>query len=201
MKNSTPPIDPEVFENLKLELRRGCLIVAVLAQLQEEHYGYTLRKALDDLGLAIDESTLYPLLRRLETQGLLSSEWREENKRNKRFYRLSGPGKQILKQLLDEWQTHQQLADANPGGGIAMFAFYLKVLGLNLGVSNFGLLVFAFAGTQAVQARDFLFSNAIVFLIITLIFISLDLFGVSLDLFGPGDLRNTQTSRQISARD
>ena len=80
-----------------------------------------------------------------------------------------------------------------------MFAFYLKVLGLNLGVSNCGLLVFAF--TQAVQARDFLFSNAIVFLIITLIFISLDLFGVSLDLFVPGDLRNTQTSRQISARD
>jgi PadR family transcriptional regulator PadR len=105
MKNSTPAIDPEVFENLKLELRRGCLIVAVLAQLQEEHYGYTLRKALDELGLAIDESTLYPLLRRLETQGLLSSEWREENKRNKRFYRLSSPGKQILKQLLEEWQT------------------------------------------------------------------------------------------------
>jgi PadR family transcriptional regulator, regulatory protein PadR len=105
MKNSTTAIDPEIFENLKLELRRGCLIVAVLAQLQEEHYGYTLRKALDDLGLAIDESTLYPLLRRLETQGLLSSEWREENKRNKRFYRLSAAGKQILKHLLEEWQT------------------------------------------------------------------------------------------------
>ena len=104
MKNSTTAVDPELFENLKLELRRGCLIVAVLAQLQEEHYGYTLRKALDDQGLAIDESTLYPLLRRLETQGLLCSEWREENKRNKRFYRLSGPGRQILKQLLEEWQ-------------------------------------------------------------------------------------------------
>jgi PadR family transcriptional regulator PadR len=105
MKNSNNSVDPEIFENLKLELRRGCLIVAVLAQLQEEHYGYTLRKALDDLGLTIDESTLYPLLRRLETQGLLSSEWREENKRNKRFYRLSGPGKQILKLLLEEWKT------------------------------------------------------------------------------------------------
>src|SRR5450432_4922154 len=104
MKNSTQP-DSDIFENLKLELRRGCLIVAVLAQLKHEHYGYTLRKALDDLGLAIDEGTLYPLLRRLETQGLLSSEWREENKRNKRFYRLSAPGKQILKQLLEEWQT------------------------------------------------------------------------------------------------
>jgi PadR family transcriptional regulator PadR len=104
MKNSTK-LDVDLFENLKLELRRGCLIVAVLAQLRQEHYGYTLRKALDDLGLAIDEGTLYPLLRRLETQGLLVSEWREENKRNKRFYRLSRQGELILQQLLQEWQT------------------------------------------------------------------------------------------------
>jgi PadR family transcriptional regulator, regulatory protein PadR len=104
MKNSTQ-LDADLFENLKLELRRGCLIVAVLAQLRQEHYGYTLRKALDDLGLAIDEGTLYPLLRRLETQGLLASEWREENKRNKRFYRLSAQGERILAQLLEEWQT------------------------------------------------------------------------------------------------
>lgn len=104
MENSTQ-VDPELFENLKLELRRGCLIVAVLAQLRQEHYGYTLRKALEDQGLAMDEGTLYPLLRRLETQGLLASEWREENKRNKRFYRLSKPGEQILEQLLEEWQT------------------------------------------------------------------------------------------------
>lgn len=104
MKNSTK-LDVGLFENLKLELRRGCLIVAVLAQLRQEHYGYTLRKALDDLGLAIDEGTLYPLLRRLETQGLLASEWREENKRNKRFYKLSRQGELILHQLLQEWQT------------------------------------------------------------------------------------------------
>lgn len=104
MKNSTK-LDVDLFENLKLELRRGCLIVAVLAQLRQEHYGYTLRKALDDLGLAIDEGTLYPLLRRLETQGLLVSEWREENKRNKRFYKLSRQGELILQQLLQEWQT------------------------------------------------------------------------------------------------
>ncbi|HJT52661.1 MAG TPA: helix-turn-helix transcriptional regulator [Candidatus Acidoferrales bacterium] len=97
-------IEPDLFENLRLELRRGCLIVAVLGQLQSEHYGYTLRKALEDQGLAIDEGTLYPLLRRLETQGLLASEWREENKRNKRFYKLSPQGRQILKQLLTEWQ-------------------------------------------------------------------------------------------------
>lgn len=104
MKNSTK-LDADLFENLKLELRRGCLIVAVLAQLKVEHYGYTLRKTLDDLGLAIDEGTLYPLLRRLEMQGLLASEWREENKRNKRFYRLSAQGKLILQQLLQEWET------------------------------------------------------------------------------------------------
>ena len=93
----------ELFDSLRLELRRGCLIVAVLAQLRVEHYGYTLRKALADEGLAIEESTLYPLLRRLETQGLLTSEWREEEKRNKRFYRLSAEGEAILEQLLVEW--------------------------------------------------------------------------------------------------
>jgi PadR family transcriptional regulator PadR len=96
---------PDILENLKLELRRGCLIVAVLAQLRTEQYGYTLRKALADDGLAIDEGTLYPLLRRLETQGLLVSQWREEDKRNKRFYRLSPAGEMILGQLLEEWQN------------------------------------------------------------------------------------------------
>jgi PadR family transcriptional regulator, regulatory protein PadR len=92
-----------MFDSLRLELRRGVLILAVLAQLRQEHYGYTLRKALADEGLAIEESTLYPLLRRLETQGLLTSEWREEEKRNKRFYRLSKDGEPVLALLLAEW--------------------------------------------------------------------------------------------------
>ena len=94
----------DVFENLRLELRRGCLTLAVLGQLRTERYGYTLRKALADDGLEIDEGTLYPLLRRLESQGLLVSQWREEDKRNKRFYRLSAEGELILNQLLSEWQ-------------------------------------------------------------------------------------------------
>jgi PadR family transcriptional regulator PadR len=97
-------MNPEVIENLKLELRRGCLILAVLAELRTERYGYTLRKALSEQGLEIDEGTLYPLLRRLESQDLLVSEWREEDKRNKRFYRLSSDGKAILKQLVVEWK-------------------------------------------------------------------------------------------------
>jgi PadR family transcriptional regulator PadR len=94
----------EVFENLRLELRRGCLTLAVLTQLRTERYGYTLRKALADEGLEIDEGTLYPLLRRLESQGLLESQWREEEKRNKRFYKLSPAGEETLPQLLAEWE-------------------------------------------------------------------------------------------------
>ncbi len=97
-------MNPDSFENLRLELRRGCLVLAVLAQLQTEHYGYTLRKALADHGIEIDEGTLYPLLRRLETQGLLRSEWREEAKRNKRFYRISREGVPVYEKLLEEWR-------------------------------------------------------------------------------------------------
>jgi PadR family transcriptional regulator, regulatory protein PadR len=97
-------MDTDLFETLRLELRRGCLVVAVLAQLRAEHYGYTLRKALAGRGLEIDEGTLYPLLRRLESQGLLVSEWREEDKRNKRFYKLSVEGRHVLKALLGEWE-------------------------------------------------------------------------------------------------
>jgi len=103
MTNGTD-FDVSIFENLRLELRRGCLTLAVLTQLRTERYGYTLRKALSDDGLEIDEGTLYPLLRRLEGQGLLVSEWREESKRNKRFYKLSPQGEQTLGLLMDEWQ-------------------------------------------------------------------------------------------------
>ncbi|HEY3928641.1 MAG TPA: helix-turn-helix transcriptional regulator [Candidatus Koribacter sp.] len=102
MTTRTQPPD-DLFENLRLELRRGCLVLAVLAQLRTERYGYTLRKALAEDGLPIDEGTLYPLLRRLETQGLLASEWREEEKRNKRFYRLSSVGEEVFEKLLTEW--------------------------------------------------------------------------------------------------
>ncbi|HTQ60033.1 MAG TPA: PadR family transcriptional regulator [Candidatus Solibacter sp.] len=102
----TPGTDNnDLFENLRLELRRGSLVLAVLTALRKEQYGYTLRKTLAEHGMTIDEGTLYPLLRRLESQGLLASEWREEEKRNKRFYRLSPEGKAILKQLLAEWQS------------------------------------------------------------------------------------------------
>ena len=98
----------EILENLRSELRRGSLIVAVLAELRQEQYGYTLRKSLEENGISMDEGTLYPLLRRLESQGLLASEWREQDKRNKRFYRLSPPGELILTQLLLDWENLSQ---------------------------------------------------------------------------------------------
>ena len=98
-------MNPELLENLRLELRRGCLILAVLAQLKTEHYGYALRKTLAGRGMEIDENTLYPLLRRLESQGLLVSQWREEDKRNKRFYRTSSDGQKLLRQLAAEWRS------------------------------------------------------------------------------------------------
>jgi PadR family transcriptional regulator PadR len=76
----------------------------VLAQLRAEHYGYALRKSLLEHDLDIEENTLYPLLRRLEGQGLLLSEWREEDRRTKRFYRLSADGERMLERLRQEWQ-------------------------------------------------------------------------------------------------
>jgi len=99
------PIEEDLFEKLRVELRRGSLVLAVLGALRIERYGYTLRQSLEEAGLPIEESALYPLLRRLEAQGLLTSEWREEAKRNKRFYRLSVEGEAILAQLLSEWNA------------------------------------------------------------------------------------------------
>lgn len=96
--------DDDLFESMRLELRRGSLVLAVLACLRTERYGYTLRQALAADGLEMEESTLYPLLRRLESQGLLDSEWREEEKRRKRFYRLSPAGTAMLAALTDEWR-------------------------------------------------------------------------------------------------
>jgi DNA-binding PadR family transcriptional regulator len=99
------PTDDDLFEKLRVELRRGSLVLAVLGALREERYGYTLRQTLEDAGLPIDEGALYPLLRRLEAQGMLVSEWREDAKRTKRFYRLSPDGTEILAALLHEWNA------------------------------------------------------------------------------------------------
>jgi DNA-binding PadR family transcriptional regulator len=105
-------VDTDPFEKLRLELRRGSLILGVLAALRDERYGYTLRKVLSQVGLEIDEGALYPMLRRLESQGLLTSEWREEEKRSKRFYRLSPAGAALLEQLAGEWRAINKSLDS-----------------------------------------------------------------------------------------
>jgi PadR family transcriptional regulator PadR len=105
MRTPVADLSPELFENLRLELRRGAVVLAVLAALRTEHYGYTLRRTLADKGMIVEEGTLYPLLRRLESQSLLVSEWRQEDNRSKRFYRLSPEGRQMLKLLAAEWKS------------------------------------------------------------------------------------------------
>src|SRR5689334_14308797 len=111
MSRTVQPSAPDPFETLRMELRRGSLVLAVLGALKAEQYGYTLRKSLAERGTEIDEGTLYPLLRRLESQGLLASEWREEEKRQKRFYRLSAEGRAILRRLTVEWKSIQSSLD------------------------------------------------------------------------------------------
>jgi len=98
----------EHYQKLKLELRRGVLILAVLAELREEHYGYSLRRNLLAKRLEIDEGTLYPLVRRLEKQSLLTSEWREESNRKKRFYKLSEVGEATLSKLTADWHEVEE---------------------------------------------------------------------------------------------
>jgi PadR family transcriptional regulator PadR len=94
-----------VRENLGLEFRRGALVLAVLSQLQQEQYGYSLKKALAERGLEIDEGTLYPLLRRLEAQGLLRSRWTVEDGRPRRYYRTSVLGEAMQRDLAADWQS------------------------------------------------------------------------------------------------
>jgi DNA-binding PadR family transcriptional regulator len=93
-----------VYENMASELRRGVLVLAVLAQCGEVQYGYSLKQQLSAAGLDINEGTLYPLLRRLEGQGLLASEWLVTEDRPRRYYKLSPAGKAVLQQLIGEWR-------------------------------------------------------------------------------------------------
>lgn len=93
----------ESLENVVLELRRGVIVLAALSQLGSEQYGYSLLKKLADLGLEVDQGTLYPLLRRLEAQGLLASVWKLEEARPRRYYVISAEGKKLLPKLKKEW--------------------------------------------------------------------------------------------------
>ncbi|WP_106583051.1 PadR family transcriptional regulator [Murinocardiopsis flavida] len=94
----------EVILSQTQELRRGTVVLACLALLERPQYGYALLETLNDAGVAVDGNTLYPLLRRLEKQGLLSSEWNTEESRPRKFYRVSPEGSRVRTGLVREWQ-------------------------------------------------------------------------------------------------
>jgi PadR family transcriptional regulator, regulatory protein PadR len=93
------------LETISLEMRRGVIVLAVLSLLQEEQYGYSVLRLLADNGLDVDQGTLYPLLRRLEGQGLLESAWRVEEARPRRYYLISPQGRKALPQLQKDWDA------------------------------------------------------------------------------------------------
>ena len=94
----------DTIQNMILELRRGAIVISVLSQLDDEQYGYSLLKRLADLGMEIEQGTLYPLLRRLETQGLVQSSWRiADETRPRRYYQISAQGREVLVRLKQEW--------------------------------------------------------------------------------------------------
>jgi DNA-binding PadR family transcriptional regulator len=94
----------KIFESAVLELRRGTLILSVLSQLGTPAYGYSLVQLLASKDMAIDQSTLYPLLRRLEKQGLLESDWSVEESRPRKYYVLSESGREFMAKLAVEWE-------------------------------------------------------------------------------------------------
>jgi PadR family transcriptional regulator, regulatory protein PadR len=97
--------DKTLFQNLSIELRRGTMVLIVLQQLAQEQYGYSLLESLESKGAKLEAGSLYPLLRRLESQGLLSSQWDTSDVRPRKYYVLSETGIKMLKQLKEEWNT------------------------------------------------------------------------------------------------
>ncbi len=101
----------ELHAKLTQELRRGILVLATLSQLKEAKYGYALINNLAERGLDIEQGTLYPLLRRLESQGLLQSEWNVEGSRPRRYYKIIPAGSSLLELLKAEWRDLTTVLD------------------------------------------------------------------------------------------
>ena len=102
----------EILKNLRLELRKGSLVLAVLSQLKNKHYGYSLVETLKSKGLEIEQNTLYPLLRRLNTQELLLSTWEVTEPRPRKYYELSENGKIILHELSINFMRNNEIISA-----------------------------------------------------------------------------------------
>lgn len=98
-------MEKDLLENMILELRRGTLLLSVLSQLKEPRYGYALVQSLEEKGVSIDPNTLYPLLRRLEKQGLLISEWETSESKPRKYYRRTDFGDAIFLKLKEQWKS------------------------------------------------------------------------------------------------
>ena len=105
----------EPMEGLLSELRRGTLVLCVLSQLKERQYGYSLLQSLAEKGMDVEQGTLYPLLRRLEKQNLLDSDWTLEEARPRRYYVLSSKGRQTFNDLGCEWESMVKVVDTMLG--------------------------------------------------------------------------------------
>ena len=97
--------EKELLPALLLELRRGTLTICVLSQMKEPKYGYALVQSLEEKGVAIDPNTLYPLLRRLESQGLLESKWETGGTKPRKYYQRTEYGTEIYQQLKTYWEN------------------------------------------------------------------------------------------------
>ncbi len=96
--------EKNLMTNLTSELRRGTLILSVLSQVGEEKYGYALVQSLENKGVEIDPNTLYPLLRRLEKQGLLSSKWDLGESKPRKYYKRTQEGDAVFTELKEQWR-------------------------------------------------------------------------------------------------
>jgi len=94
----------EILQNIQQEMKRGTLVLAVLTQMDQPQYGYSLIQALNDKGMEVEQNTLYPLLRRLEKQGLLDSDWDVDGNRPRRYYKISQSGKDVRDRLISDWK-------------------------------------------------------------------------------------------------
>lgn len=100
--------DKDILQNYVTELKRGNLVLAVLGSLSTPHYGYALLQTLQERGMDVEANTLYPLLRRLEKQGLLASDWNTTESRPRKYYSINQKGIKVRTQLLVEWEKMQK---------------------------------------------------------------------------------------------
>ena len=102
------PNKEQLIKNMTMEIRKGTIVLAVLSQLRQKHYGYSLVETINNKGLEIDQNTLYPLLRRLEKYGILDATWEVEDPRPRKYYRLNPLGLELLEELSDIFKDNHQ---------------------------------------------------------------------------------------------